>query len=132
MDKKHLQLGMNPSTASGRLVKDILFSLIVETKKNICFHCQKEINREDFSIEHKIPWLDSENPIKLFFDLENISFSHLKCNVANARKNKLPCGNYVSYVRGCRCALCKEANALKQRKAYTSENRKIRYQRTGH
>jgi len=48
------------------------------------------MSRETFSIEHVIPWLDSEDPVKLFFDLDNISFSHLKCNVEDARKvNKI-------------------------------------------
>lgn len=40
MNVKHAQLGINPSTASNRLVKDILFSLIVETGKDICFQCR--------------------------------------------------------------------------------------------
>jgi hypothetical protein len=84
-NKKKVQLGMNPSTASGRLVKDILFSLVCETGKNICFHCGKEMFRDSFSIEHKIPWLDSENALELFFDLKNISFSHLSCNIENRR-----------------------------------------------
>ena len=38
--KKENQLGMNPSTASGRLSKDILFLLIVETGKDNCFQCR--------------------------------------------------------------------------------------------
>ena len=58
--KKHAQLGMNAGTAQNRLVKDILFSLITECGKNACFHCGKTMSRKDFSIEHKIPWLDSE------------------------------------------------------------------------
>jgi hypothetical protein len=95
MDKKSLQLGMNPSTASGRLVKDILFSLVVETKKDICYHCKEKINREDFSIEHKNPWLDSENPHKLFFDLDNIAFSHLSCNIRASRPSNLPTGKHA-------------------------------------
>lgn len=84
-DKKKLQLGMNPSTASGRLVKDILFKLICETKKNICHRCHTEMSRDTFSIEHKLAWLDAEDPITVFFDLENITFSHLSCNISQHR-----------------------------------------------
>jgi len=84
--KKDAQLGMNHGTASHRLVKDILFKLVVETKKDCCFQCGNKIRREELSIEHKVPWLDSEDPIKLFFDLENIAFSHHSCNVKAARK----------------------------------------------
>ena len=110
--KKQTQLGMNPSTASHRLLKDILWSLIVETKKDTCFKCNLPLTRDTFSIEHKIPWLDSKNPLELFFDLNNITFSHLKCNVADARKNPTLaiCGTWGAYKRGCRCLKCKEAN----------------------
>lgn len=83
--KKHNQLGMNPSTASGRLVKDLLFKFITEAG-HVCHQCGKEMSRDDFSIEHKTPWLDSENPQKLFFDLDNIAFSHKVCNTKAARK----------------------------------------------
>lgn len=83
MDKKKLQLGMNPSTASGRLVKDILFSFI---KDRPCCKCGQPMTRETFSIEHLVPWLDSNDPVKTYFDLDNIDFSHLKCNVSDARR----------------------------------------------
>lgn len=80
------QLGMNPSTASHRLVKDLLWKFIVYTGQHYCFCCNKGMSRETFSIEHKIPWLDSKNPKELFFDLGNIAFSHLSCNSAVARR----------------------------------------------
>lgn len=84
--KKNKQLGMNHSTASNRLVKDLLWSYIVKEEQNFCYHCNEEMDRESFSIEHKIPWLDSEEPKTLFFELENISFSHLSCNCRMAKK----------------------------------------------
>ena len=87
--KKQSQLGMNPSTASGRLIKDLLFKFVKDAG-HVCHQCNKPMAREDFSIEHKTPWLDSEDPVKLFFDLNNIAFSHKSCNIAAARKpNKL-------------------------------------------
>lgn len=89
VEKKKKQLGMNPSTASGRLVKDILWSFIVDTEREKCFHCGEPMTRETFSIEHKIPWLDSEDPIGLFFDLDNISFSHHSCNCAAAARQNM-------------------------------------------
>lgn len=82
MNIREAQLGMNPSTASHRLVKDILFSLVKDTP---CFHCGGKLDRETFSIEHKVPWLHSEDPVKMFFDLGNISFSHGGCNSSNKR-----------------------------------------------
>lgn len=76
---------MNPSTASGRLLKDLLFSFATQLGYTKCYHCNKKLTRETFSIEHKTPWLDSEDPIGLFFNLDNISFSHHTCNTKARR-----------------------------------------------
>jgi hypothetical protein len=85
--KKNSQLGMDAGTAANQLRKMILFNLIQYTGRDICFHCNKKITTErQLSVEHIVPWLDSENPIGLFFDLDNISFSHLSCNSGAARK----------------------------------------------
>ena len=85
MDKKKLQLGINPSTASHKLVKDILFRFIT-TSGYVCYRCKKDLTRDTFSIDHMIPWLGSENPIKTFFDLDNIAFSHQSCNSSAGRR----------------------------------------------
>lgn len=84
-DKKTKQLGMNPSTASHRLVKDLLWKLVQDTGQSSCCKCGELMSRETFSIEHITPWLDSDDPVGLYFDLGNISFSHLRCNRADAR-----------------------------------------------
>ncbi|AZV02254.1 hypothetical protein Arno18_68 [Pectobacterium phage Arno18] len=133
MEKKAAQLGMNPSTASGRLVKDVLFQLLCESGKNLCHQCGKSMSRENFSIEHKTPWLDSKNPKELFFDLGNIAFSHHACNVGAARRKvgftHGTTGGYDTY--GCRCSLCKAAKAERVSKYYTPEKRRETYLRTG-
>lgn len=110
-ERKQKQLGMNPGTASHRLIKDILFTFIQE-KGIKCYQCNKSMTRNDFSIEHKIPWLDSENPIELYFNLDNIAFSHLSCNIGAARKNKGIIKHGISAYKKhkCRCDICKEAN----------------------
>lgn len=107
--KKKQQLGMAFGTATGRLRKMILFQLVCETKKGTCFRCDKKIkNIDNLSIEHKIPWLDSESPVKLSFDLDNIAFSHLKCNIGSSRSSPptVPCPSAAAYRRGCRCENC--------------------------
>ncbi len=43
---------------------------------------------DEFSIEHKTDWQNSKKPIKNFFDVENIAFSHLSCNCAHSRRAK--------------------------------------------
>ncbi len=84
-DKKAQQLGMSPSTAAHRLRIDILFQLVVKAGYR-CWCCGGALTRDTFSIEHKEAWLDSEDPIGLFFDLDNIAFSHHACNVGRARQ----------------------------------------------
>lgn len=87
--KKNEQLGMPLGTASAKLRKSILFNLLKDSGKNICYQCGKMIDsEEELSIEHKVPWLDSDNPKELFFSLSNIAFSHLKCNIGAARHPK--------------------------------------------
>lgn len=88
-NKKAEQLGMPYGTASNRLRKLILFKLLQECGKDTCYRCGKKIeNPNELSIEHKINWLDSDNPVEIFFDLENIAFSHLSCNSRAATRNK--------------------------------------------
>lgn len=77
--KKHHQLGMNFSTASNRLRKLVLFKLVVETDRDICFRCGKKIlSADDCTIEHKESW--QHKSTELFWDLNNIAFSHSTCN----------------------------------------------------
>lgn len=85
--KKQTQLGMPFGTARNRLVKQIMFDLVKQLNKDICHQCNNRIELiEHLSIEHKTPWLDSEDPVKFYFDLNNIAFSHTSCNYAAARK----------------------------------------------
>lgn len=81
------QLSMNPGTAFNRLRKALLFDMASKLGINSCFRCAKPIIRiEDWSIDHKEPWLGSDDPEGLFFGLENIAFSHSICNIRAGRK----------------------------------------------
>ena len=134
-DKKKAQLGMNPSTASARLVKDTLWRLIVANGLNQCYRCGEQMTREDFSIEHKIAWLDSADPIGLYFNQDNISFSHLSCNIKDARNGRKIqnfCGTHQSYDRGCRCEDCLEAKAAFRRQRYIPDQRREKYLTKGY
>ncbi|XAI97427.1 hypothetical protein [Leptolyngbya phage Lbo-JY46] len=116
-NKKADQLGMPIGTASGKLRKSIIFNLIKKLNEHYCFQCGAEIESEnELSIEHKTPYLDSKNPKELFFDLNNIAFSHLDCNIKAARKTRtLTHPSQESYKRGCRCNDCKEIQKLRRR-----------------
>ena len=115
--KKYKQLGMPIGTASGRLKKMILFNLVIRLNENFCYQCGAEIETiEEFSIEHKTAWLD--NSPDLFWDLNNIAFSHLSCNVGAARSALKGTGKHPGrgrYRRGCRCDKCKEEQKLRLR-----------------
>ena len=118
--KKDNQLGMAGGTASNRLRKMVLFDLLKRHSENICFRCESKIETpDDLSIEHKRPWLDSHDPIRLFFDLDNIAFSHLTCNIGARRtypQERVGHGHLVTYNKhGCRCDKCREAVATSKR-----------------
>lgn len=82
--KKSATLGMPHGTAVNQLRKKILFHLLKKLNEDICFACDKKIETVDeLSIEHIKPWEGIS--AELFWDLDNIAFSHLKCNVTHTR-----------------------------------------------
>lgn len=86
-DEMQRQLGMNPSTAANALRKEVMFSLVKQLGQDVCFQCGNKIETvKEFSIEHTTPWLHTDDPKGSFFDLDNIAFSHLKCNQRAGRK----------------------------------------------
>lgn len=86
MDKKRDQLGMPFGTASARLKKNMLLHMLQRLNEDKCYRCGLKIETPDeLSLDHKEPWLD--NSTDLFWDLDNISFSHPTCNT-NARRIK--------------------------------------------
>lgn len=77
--RKNEFLGMPYGTACGKLRKMILFKFAKELGRDNCYRCGEKITDiRNFSIEHIRPWLGVDT--KLFWDLDNIAFSHLSCN----------------------------------------------------
>jgi hypothetical protein len=77
--RKSAFLGMSHGTACNRLRKMVLFDLLRRHGENVCFKCSKEIETAgELSIEHKRPWEGVS--VELFWAMENIAFSHLRCN----------------------------------------------------
>jgi hypothetical protein len=115
--KKNDQLGMPYGTANNKLRKDVLFALLKRHNENVCFQCGETIDSvDDLSLEHKTPWLDSDDPPSLFFNIDNIAFSHLHCNIGARRHIESGHGTYNRYDKyGCRCKECKAANASNRR-----------------
>lgn len=65
----------------------VLFQLVKQVGRDACHRCGKPIDcPEDLSIDHRLPWLDVS--ATLFWDLDNVTFSHRRCNSA-ARRSRL-------------------------------------------
>lgn len=104
--KKSEQLGLPFGTASHRLKKEILFDLVKKCGLQTCFKCKEEIkNSADLTIEHKVPWLNVDPD--LFWDLNNIAFSHSKCNIPH-RQNGGGYSKRVNLDGFWLCLECKE------------------------
>jgi hypothetical protein len=87
-EKKKQQLGIPIGTATNRLVKMLLYDFAKKLDRVTCYRCSKHITLDDMSIDHKKPWLNSANPVALFFDLENIALSHKNCNSDAGRRGR--------------------------------------------
>ena len=78
-ERKNQTLGMSHGTAAGKLRKMVLFRQLKKYKDNICARCSQEIETVDeLSIEHLKPWEGIS--ADLFWDLDNVAFSHARCN----------------------------------------------------
>ena len=76
------QLEMDYGTASARLKKALMLHLLQRLGESNCFRCMQTItNPEELSIDHKESWLDVSPG--LFWDLNNVAFSHLRCNTTD-------------------------------------------------
>lgn len=107
LQNKISQLGMNPGTASARLVKDLLWKFIVDAGQDTCIRCDGKMRRDNFSVEHVKPWMNSEDPVGLFFNLENISFSHQSCNTRKLNESYMgERHGLLAHRNGCRCDVC--------------------------
>jgi hypothetical protein len=129
------QLGLDYGTANNRLKKMLLYHLAQKLDMHWCFRCGAEIDTlRQFSVDHKIPWLHDEKAKELFWDLDNIAFSHLSCNSRDSRGSqnqkgkKCPALNH--YNRGCRCTPCRELKSKRDkiyynRKKFQDSNKDI-------
>lgn len=96
-------LGEKLSTAKSRLNKLIMFELAQKCGMGTCFRCGEVIdNVEDFTIDHKESWLLNDDPAAYFYSMENIAFSHAKCNYE---------AGVQTYVNNCR-NMVKEESSL--------------------
>jgi hypothetical protein len=124
--KKSQQLGMNSGTAAHRLRARIMFSLAVAAGHK-CYRCGGELTPETFSIDHKVAWLDSADPVALFFDIDNIAFSHMSCNYGAKRQV-----NKIYHTPESRREADLELNRNSKRRNYTKERRQQKWREKGY
>lgn len=78
-------LGQSFGSANFRLRKNIIFSLLEKHAENRCHVCGLWIDTVDeMTVEHIQPW--ENRSAELFWDLDNIAFSHVKCNKPHSYK----------------------------------------------
>lgn len=105
--KRREFMGMNPATARARLSASILFDFAGKLGLLDCWQCDEPIKTPaEFSIEHKKPYLWKD--LSLYWDLDNIAFSHLVCNRKRTR-NGAASHSRARYMRKqCQCQICHE------------------------
>lgn len=79
-EKKAALLGQSVSAAHRRLLRLVLFRELQISGRDKCYRCGKPMTEDNWSLEHKKSWQSSENPKESYFDLDNVTFSHHKCN----------------------------------------------------
>ncbi len=104
-ENKAKTLSMPYGTANNQLKKNILFQCLQALGKDFCFKCEEKIeSSSSLSVEHIQPWEGREGGRELFFDLDNIAFSHLSCNrphIHGATKLRDNTPEGMAYCRKC-------------------------------
>ena len=89
--RKDALLGEPHGTAGAKLRKALLFKYVCIVGHAVCYRCRRDIGSvDDLSIEHIESWQRAANPRASFFDLNNIAFSHLRCNVDARDRHRDP------------------------------------------
>ena len=127
-------LGIPWGTANGRMRKMLIWHLVTKFELGSCYRCDEKINTiEELSIEHKEAWQSADDPIEVFYDMENITFSHLYCNIGHTNRSKTKCkyghpynkeNTYIKPSNGERdCNICKIQRKLNP----TLPSKKLKY-----
>ena len=120
--KARESLGMSQSTAHRQLTKKLLYAFMLKAGETKCYRCKKPLLFEDFSMDHKEVWRNKPNAYELYFDLDNIAFSHQHCNSGAAKKGGWNKGKVThgtsGYRLGCRCDVCKSAYSTARAERY--------------
>ncbi len=93
------QIGIGYSNARKRLIRSILFDMIVEAGDDTCVICNRKIRTVDkLTKQHILPWRktkDFEGSKERYWDLNNCLWAHSLCNLGQPK-----CGKGQSGIRG--------------------------------
>jgi len=108
-ERKTQLLGESFSKAAHKLRKNLLFQLAKQLNLLTCHQCGQPIETVDeMSIEHIEAWMSAPNPRESFYDLNNVAFSHLRCNSGAANRNAQYCekGHLLTQRAGTNRRIC--------------------------
>lgn len=119
------KLDKSYGAAGTELRKRVIYHLAGKLGMLNCFRCKDEIlDVADLSLDHKVPWRKAEDRVATFYDVENVAFSHLRCNSGSYLREKTHCDNGHPLTRspsGERyCLICRRAKK-KARRVHANE-----------
>lgn len=83
------QLGQPADKAQAILRRRVMLALIQKAGLDCCARCgARLVDPDDIALDHVVPWRNSQNPKKLFWDLDNVRFSHKHCNIEHSLRRK--------------------------------------------
>jgi hypothetical protein len=77
---KEQQLGDSQGNARNRLQSLLIVDLLNRLKINSCHRCGDAITPDSLSFDHIQQWMSASDPVASFYSMDNIAFSHLRCN----------------------------------------------------
>lgn len=82
-------LGIPFDKARNLLNRKIIRTFLFERYNATCCRCATKIEEaEEFHIDHINGYLDCENPLEKFLDLQNVGLSHVRCNLADSANKR--------------------------------------------
>lgn len=101
------QLGMGVASATGKLRKLLLYEFARRLNLISCYRCHRTIESiDEFTVDHKKNWLHKS--ADLFWDIDNIAFSHFVCNTTHNRTAEM-----YKHRTNKKCNECGEVKAIK-------------------
>lgn len=87
--RKRRALGRHHAGAQQSLIRALAFEYLYLMQNGKCWRCKEDLGKGAWHLDHKIAWLNSDDPKKNFYDIRNLAASHPECNMSHSAKQKL-------------------------------------------